>query len=70
MLNLPPGLTIITVSESAWEKIEKVSYQGFYMNLKLWRDMLDSKGVFPYTMSDSLIYALRLGIILIKSILD
>jgi len=58
VLNLPSGLTILTVSESAWEKVEKVNYSGFYMNLRLWRDMLDSKKVFPYTMSDSLIYAL------------
>ncbi len=59
VLNLPPGLTIITISKSAWDKIERVNYQGFYMNLRLWRDMLDSKGIFPYTMSDSLIYALN-----------
>jgi len=59
VLNLPSGLTILTVSEGAWEKIERVKYRGFYMNLRLWRDMLDTKKVFPYTISDSLIYALN-----------
>lgn len=58
VLNTPPGLTIIALSSEAWEKIERTGYNGFYMNLRLWRDMLDSKGVFPYTMSDTLIYAL------------
>ncbi|MCD6300530.1 MAG: alanine--glyoxylate aminotransferase family protein [Staphylothermus sp.] len=59
VLNLPPGLTIITISKDAWEKIERVNYHGFYLNIKLWKDMLDSKGIFPYTLSDSLIYALN-----------
>lgn len=58
VLNTPPGLTIMAVSNKAWERIEEVKYQGYYMNLKLWRDMLDERGVFPHTMSDVLIYAL------------
>lgn len=59
VLNVPSGLTIMTISNEAWEKIEKVNYRGFYMNLKLWKDMLDSKKIFPYTMCDPLIYALN-----------
>ena len=58
VLNAPASLTIITVSGEAWERIEKVGYKGFYMDLKLWRDMLDSKEVFPYTFCDPLLYAL------------
>jgi alanine-glyoxylate transaminase/serine-glyoxylate transaminase/serine-pyruvate transaminase len=58
VLNTPPGLTIMVLSNDVWERVERVGYRGFYMNLKAWRDMLDTKGVFPYTMSDTLIYAL------------
>ena len=57
-LNLPPGLTIVTISSRAWEEINKTNYQGYYLNLKTWKEMLDQKQVFPYTMSDTLIYAL------------
>jgi len=58
VLNVPPGLTIITISKNAWDEIERVKYEGFYLNLKLWREELDNEGVFPYTMSDTLIRAL------------
>jgi aspartate aminotransferase-like enzyme len=56
-LNLPAGLTILAISNDAWDRINRVSYRGFYLNLKLWREMLDEAGVFPYTMSDVLVYA-------------
>lgn len=59
VLNTPPGLTIMAISDKAWERIEKVRYTGLYMNLRLWRDELDKQNVFPYTMSDVLIYALK-----------
>lgn len=59
VLNTPPGLTIIAISKRAWDRINEVDYKGFYLDLKLWRDMLDGQGVFPYTMSDVLVYALR-----------
>jgi len=58
VLNVPPGLTIITISKNAWDEIERVKYEGFYLNLKLWREELDKEGIFPYTMSDALIRAL------------
>jgi len=58
-LNLPAGLTILAISNDAWDRINRVSYRGFYLNLKLWREMLDEAGVFPYTMSDVLVYALH-----------
>ena len=54
VLNLPAGLTILAISEKALEAIEKRDYQGFYLNLKLWRDML-KEGIFPYTHNDMLI---------------
>ncbi len=59
VLNLPSGLTIVALSRKAWDAIEERGYKGFYLNLRLWREMLDGEGVFPYTMSDPLIYALN-----------
>ena len=58
VLNVPPGLTIITISRNAWDEIERVKYEGFYLNLRLWREELEKEGIFPYTMSDPLIRAL------------
>ena len=58
VLNVPPGLTIITISKNAWDEVERVKYEGFYLNLKLWKEELDKEGIFPYTMSDTLIRAL------------
>lgn len=58
VLNAPAGLTILTVSEEAWERVDRVGYSGFYLGLRQWRDMLDGKRVFPYTFSESLLYAL------------
>jgi len=58
-LNLPPGLTIVTISRKAWDLIEERRYSGFYLNLLLWRDEFDGKGVFPYTPPETLIYALN-----------
>ena len=58
VLNAPPGLTIMALSSEAWNRVRRVGYKGFYMNLALWKEMLDGKGVFPYTMPDVLVYAL------------
>ena len=63
-LNAPPGLTILAVSERAWEEIERTSYEGFYLNLRLWRDVLE-EGEFPYTMSDPLVRALHEAVSLV-----
>jgi alanine-glyoxylate transaminase/serine-glyoxylate transaminase/serine-pyruvate transaminase len=57
-LNAPTGVTIMAISKRAWDRIERTGYRGIYFSLRLWREMLDGKGVFPYTMGDSLIYAL------------
>ncbi|MEM0225204.1 MAG: alanine--glyoxylate aminotransferase family protein, partial [Desulfurococcaceae archaeon] len=59
VLNTPPGLTIMAISDQAWERIEEVNYRGFYLDIKTWKYMLDDKGIFPYTVSDVLVYALR-----------
>jgi alanine-glyoxylate transaminase/serine-glyoxylate transaminase/serine-pyruvate transaminase len=46
VLNAPPGLTVIALSDDIWERVERVSYTGLYMSFKLWRDMLDVKTCF------------------------
>lgn len=45
VLNVPPGLTIIAVSDNAWEEIDRAGCQGSYLNLKLWRDYLDRQRI-------------------------
>lgn len=59
-LSAPPGLGIISVSERAWEKMERRrgNVKGFYLNLLTWRDWWFERKVFPYTHSVSLLYAL------------
>lgn len=59
VLNAPAGLTIVAISEAAWEAINRINYSGLYLNLRMWRESLDTHGVFPYTMSDVLVYALE-----------
>ncbi len=57
-LNAPAGLTILAISERAWDRFKAVSRSSFYENPLLWKEMLDERGVFPYTFSDVLLYAL------------
>ncbi len=59
VLNTPPGLTILAVRRDLWDRIYRVGYRGFYLDLKIWREMLDEKGVFPYTMAETLVYGLN-----------
>ncbi|MFB6491437.1 MAG: pyridoxal-phosphate-dependent aminotransferase family protein [Thermoproteus sp. AZ2] len=61
-LNVPTGLTIFAASERAWERFRRVNRGSFYLNPLLWEEMLDGKGVFPYTFSDVLLYALDEGL--------
>ncbi|AEA12627.1 Serine-glyoxylate transaminase [Thermoproteus uzoniensis 768-20] len=61
-LNVPTGLTIFAASERAWERFKAVGRGSFYLNPMLWKEMLDGRGVFPYTFSDVLLYALDEGL--------
>lgn len=56
----PPGLAIISISERAWEKIEKrrPKVESFYLNLSTWKEMWINERLFPYTQSSSDIFAL------------
>lgn len=56
----PPGLATLSVSDAAWEKIEKTEQHSFYLNLEPWRDLEfdEPPAAFPYTHSVSDLYAL------------
>lgn len=61
-ISAPPGVGILSVSEAAWEKMEKRDkknpIKGFYLNLLSWkRDWFENRE-FPYTHTVSLLYAL------------
>ncbi|MGI0091331.1 MAG: pyridoxal-phosphate-dependent aminotransferase family protein [Nitrososphaerales archaeon] len=68
----PPGLAIISVSDRAWEKIErrKRRVESFYLRLMEWKKMWLGERTFPYTQSVSEIFALdrSLGLILNEGI--
>ncbi|MBP2024599.1 pyridoxal-phosphate-dependent aminotransferase family protein [Peptoniphilus stercorisuis] len=57
-ISAPAGLTLVTLSESAKEKIEnrKEEIPSYYMNFKNHYDC--SFAPFPYTMNENLVYAL------------
>ena len=51
VLSAPPGLTFLSISDNAWEIMEKRENPigGFYCNLLIWKDYYEKKW-FPYTM--------------------
>ncbi|MFC6716668.1 pyridoxal-phosphate-dependent aminotransferase family protein [Natrialbaceae archaeon GCM10025810] len=57
----PPGLTVLSVSDRAWERIEATETRSFYADLEPWRTAAD-EGWFPYTMPVSDLYALDAAI--------
>jgi aspartate aminotransferase-like enzyme len=63
----PPGLAIISVSERAWDRIErrKAKVQSFYLDLSSWKKMWLEERTFPYTQSASNIVALNASLDLI-----
>lgn len=62
-LSAPPGLTMVTISEAAWKKMEqrKTPIAGFYVNLLNFRHVIENQW-FPYTMPISDIYGLAQAI--------
>ncbi|WP_254769181.1 pyridoxal-phosphate-dependent aminotransferase family protein [Salinilacihabitans rarus] len=44
----PPGLTVLSVSDRAWERVESFETRSFYADLEPWRAAAD-EGWFPYT---------------------
>jgi len=57
----PPGLTVASVSDRAWERIEATETPSFYANLEPWKDALDEEW-FPYTHLASNVLALEAAI--------
>ncbi|HMK82785.1 MAG TPA: alanine--glyoxylate aminotransferase family protein [Candidatus Bathyarchaeia archaeon] len=59
-LSAPPGLTLISISEKAWELIgsRRDKIHGYYLNLWQWNEWWKKNKLFPYTASISDIYAL------------
>ncbi|MCT4565568.1 MAG: alanine--glyoxylate aminotransferase family protein [Maledivibacter sp.] len=62
-LSSTPGLTIMSISQGAWNKIlnRKTPITGFYCNLANWRNWYEEKW-FPYTQPISDIYGLRAAV--------
>ena len=56
----PPGLATISVSDRAWEKIQRknTKVQSFYLDLLKWKKMWLEERTFPYTQSVSDIFAM------------
>lgn len=62
-LSAPPGLTFLSISEDAWNKIlnRKTEISSYYLNLSKWINWY-SKKWFPYTQPISDIYGLNVAI--------
>lgn len=62
-LSAAPGLSILSVSNKAWNKIlnRKVPIASFYCNLAIWKDWYRNKD-FPYTQPISDIYGLEAAV--------
>lgn len=59
-LAAPPGLSMISVSDNAWEIIEKTEHRPYYMDLKAYRKSADKKPPqTPYTPAIPLFFALE-----------
>ena len=63
VLSAPPGLTFLSISDTAWKIMEdrKNPVAGFYCNLLIWKDYYEKKW-FPYTMPISDIEGLNAAI--------
>jgi len=57
----PPGLTVLSISDPAWERIEATGTDGYYTDLEPWRTAVDEEW-FPYTMPVSNLYSLEAAI--------
>jgi aspartate aminotransferase-like enzyme len=66
-LMLPPGLAFVSVSDKAWQRIDKNSAsRTFYFDLRKYREAL-KQGDTPFTPANSLIRALRHSLKLIRA---
>ncbi|SDK13688.1 pyridoxal-phosphate-dependent aminotransferase family protein [Natronincola ferrireducens] len=63
VLSAPPGLTFLSISAAAWEKMlmRHTPITGYYCNLTIWKNW-DEEKWFPYTQPISDIYGLRAAV--------
>jgi aspartate aminotransferase-like enzyme len=62
-LMLPPGLAFVSVSDKAWQQIEKnPSPPTFYFDLRKTRASLQQTGDTPFTPAHTLVYALKISL--------
>ncbi len=57
-LGLPPGISFISLSQKAIQRMEQVGYKGYYLDLKRVYEMAQSKNQYPSTPTISLMFAL------------
>lgn len=60
----PPGLTMLSVSDDAWDVIDATEQTSFYTSLEPWAELDD--GQFPYTHLVSNLYALDESVTLLQ----
>lgn len=62
-LSAPPGLTLVSISQSAWDIMtnRKIPIKSFYANLAIWENWYEDKW-FPYTQPISNIYGLECAV--------
>lgn len=65
-LMLPPGLGFLTVSQKAWQQIERIEPQGFYFDLRHYRKKLQAGPETPWTPAHTLVGALAENLKLIR----
>lgn len=56
----PPGLSMVSVSERAWERINAAKPRSYYLDLRRYRARdRRGRGQTPFTQSETLLFALR-----------
>ncbi|AEH06571.1 pyridoxal-phosphate-dependent aminotransferase family protein [Methanothermococcus okinawensis] len=55
----PPGMAAISVSEKAWDVINKTETKSFYLDINAYKKRYESKKETPYTPSVTLTYAMN-----------
>lgn len=64
-LMLPPGLAFVSVSETAWQRMEKIESPRYYLNLKKYRKSAAGNET-PYTPAVSLFAGLQQALSMIR----
>lgn len=65
-LMVPPGLAVLSVSDAAWQQMERIQPQAFYFDLKLHRAKLSGPDT-PWTPAHTLVAGLAESLRLIRS---